>query len=179
MANRVNHWRSLWESNRRKHYLIVCVGFAAIVAIVQPALISQVYSEAQLLDLLNGLREASLYFGSAIATAAATILALMLTLLSMPHQANKEFDRSTYRGIQLIGFVSTATFITAILLLLCLSLPVGELSRIPAVWFKGLYYVITTLNGVMSGLMIFGVLTLFEIIRDIIHKIAPERKKTD
>lgn len=176
MNNRVNHWKSLWANKRRARYLIICISFAVMVGVIQPIFINQLNSKSQLFDLLEGLRNASLYFGSAVATASATILALMLTLLSMTHQADKEFDRSTYRGIQLIGFVSTVTFIIAIVLLLCLSLPVGEFSDIQTVWFERLYYVIMTLNGIMSGLMIFGVLTLFEIIRDIIHRIAPDKK---
>ena len=179
MANRVNHWKSLWYNKRRKHYLFLSVSVAVVVGVVQPLLVNRVYSEAQLVDLLEGLKNASLYFGSAVATASATILALMLTLLSMTHQADKTFKRTTYQGIQLIGFVSTVTFIISILLLLCLSLPIGEFNNISANWFKAFYYTITVLNGVMSGLMIFGVLTLFEIIRDVIHKIAPERRDSD
>ena len=176
MAKKLNHWKSVWGNKQRKTYLIVCVAVALAIAFVQPAITNRFYAENELLDLLSSIRDASLYFAAAVSTASATILALMLTLLSMTHQASIEFDRSTYRGIQLIGFVSTVTFIISIILLLCLSFPIGEFSSIPNHWYRILYYIITALNGAMSGLMIYGVLILFEIIRGIIHKIAPDKR---
>ena len=174
MSNRINHWKELWGNKKAKQYLIICVSVAVVIAIAQPILVDQTYSDAKIIELIKAIKEASLYFGSSIATASATTLALMLTLLSMTHQADKEFDRSTYRGIQLVAFVFTLTFIISISLLLCLSLPIGEFSSIPANWYKTLYYIIVALNGVMTSLVIYGVLILFEIIRGIILKIAPD-----
>lgn len=155
--------------------MFMCIGITALVAIVQPVFSGQIYSKAEALDLLEGLQNASLYFGSATATASATILALMLTLLSMTSQVDTQFDRSTYSGIRLIGLISTMTFVGSMLLLLSLSFPVGEFEKVPTQWFRALYYILSALNGFLAGLMIVGVLVLFETISLLINKIAPER----
>lgn len=173
MADRTNEWDALWSSSKRKRYVFVCLIVTILIALGQPLLTGQVYGEAEAIALLSSLKDSSLYFGNAIATASATILALMLTLLSMTHQMDAEFDRSVYKGIRLIGLISTITFIAAVFLLLCLSLPVGEFENIPSTWFRALYYIISTLNVFLSGLMVIGVLMLFDTITTLIKKIAP------
>ena len=176
MSNGMKAWAVLWRNTNRRRHLYICLAVIALVATLQPMLVQQVYSQTEIRELLNSLRDSSLYFGSATATASATILALMLTLLSMASQIDKEFDRSVYQEIQLIGLISTVTFILSLILLLCLSLPVGEFDQIPLAWFKALYYVISVLNGVLSGLMIVGVLTLFDTIKLLIRKVAPNKQ---
>ncbi len=137
------------------------MGIAATVAIAQPLLIGHIYSGTRAVDLLESIKESSLYLGSAIATASATVLALMLTLLSLTSQVDTSFNRSTYKGIKLIGDISTVTFIGSVALLLLLSLPIGEFKVISDQWYAGLYYVLSTLNGLLAGLMVVGVLGSF------------------
>lgn len=173
MADRNNEWKALWDNAQRKRYFLICVSTTLLVAIAQPVLTGQVYGETQSIELLSSLKSSSLYFGNALATVSATILALMLTLLSMTHKLDAEFDGAIYRGIRLVGLISTITFVVSLVLLLCLSLPVGEFENIPAGWYKGLYYTISTLNILLSGLMIIGVLVLFDTISTLINKLAP------
>ena len=146
----------------------------AVVAIVQPLLTGRIYNEAESLQLLEGIRESSLYLSSAIATASVTTLALMLTLLSLASQADTDFDYETYKGIELIGRISTATFIGSVTQLLILSFPLGEYENIGEAWFKGLYYALSSLNGLLTGLMIVGVLVLFDTIITLIKKLSPD-----
>ncbi|WP_233995765.1 hypothetical protein [Erythrobacter sp. SD-21] len=67
--------------------LAACLGYAARSAI------GRVYGAAEAVDLLNALSRAGLYLGSAIATASATIIALMLTLIGMIRRINTDFDQ--------------------------------------------------------------------------------------
>ncbi|MEL6160292.1 MAG: hypothetical protein AAFQ40_00765 [Cyanobacteria bacterium J06623_5] len=173
MLDDISTWQVLWKNSKRRRYIYLGLSLTLLVAIVQPTLIGQIYSEAQAINLLKGLQSSSLYFGSAIATASATVLALMLTLLSMTNRLEAQFERSVYDGIRLVGFISTVTFITSVILLLCLSLPVGEFEQLPPGWFKGLYYILSTLNGFLSSLMIVGVLILFDTIKTLIKKLSP------
>ena len=173
MSRNIRIIKSIYRDFKYRRYLAIFLGIAAFVVVAQPFLIGNIYSDAKAIELLQGLKSSSLYFGSAIATTSATVLALMLTLLSMTNKSDTSFDKSTYRGITVIGFISTATFVGAILLLLCLSLPVGEFENIPDGWFKALYYTISTLNGMLSGLMIVGILILFETVSVLIQKLSP------
>ncbi|EDX84266.1 hypothetical protein S7335_1963 [Synechococcus sp. PCC 7335] len=144
------------------------------VAVVQPLLTGRIYSEAESLQLLEGIRESSLYLSSAIATASVTTLALMLTLLSLASRADTDFDYDTYKGIELIGRLSTATFIGSVTQLLMLSFPIGEYENIGEAWFKVLYYMLSSLNGLLTGLMVVGVLVLFDTIITLIKKLSPD-----
>lgn len=145
-----------------------------LVGVVQPLLAVQIYGDAEAIDLVKSIKESSLYLGSAIATASATVLALMLTLLSVTSQVDTSFDRSTYKGIKLIGLISTVTFIGAVILLLGLSLPVGEFELIDDRWFMWMYYALSTLNGLLSAMTVIGVLVLFDTITTLIKRLAPD-----
>lgn len=164
----------LLNSPKRKQYVFTCLGVTALIAIAQPILIGLVYKGTQAVDLLESLKESSLYLGSAIATASATVLALMLTLLSLTSQVDTKFDRSTYKGIKVIGDISTATFVGSVALLVLLSLPIGEFEAINGRWYEGLYYTLATLNGVLSGLTIVGVLVLSDTLKTLIKSLAPD-----
>ncbi|MEL6554330.1 MAG: hypothetical protein AAFQ63_12820 [Cyanobacteria bacterium J06621_11] len=159
---------------KHRRYALLCVGIAFIVAIAQPMLTGKIYSEAQSIQLLEGIKSSSLYLGSAIATASATTLALMLTLLSIASQADTSFEYNTYKGIELIGRISTATFIGAVIQLLLLSFPIGEFKDIEPIWFKGLYYLLSTTNGLLVGLMVVGVLVLLDTITTLIKELSPD-----
>lgn len=150
------------------------MSITAVVAIAQPALTGHIYSEAQAVDLLVGIKEASLYLGSAIAAASATTLALMLTLLSLASNAETSFEYSTYKGIEIIGRLSATTFIGAVVQLLLLSFPIGEFKDIDERWFRGLYYLFSTVNGILTALMIVGVLILLDTIITLIKKLSPD-----
>ena len=166
--------KTIFRRAKSRHYFLICLGVVLVVAVVQPLLTGRIYSEAEAVELLQSIKDSSLYFGSAVATASATVLALMLTLLSVTSQVDTRFDRSTYKGIRAIGALTTATFIGAVILLLLLSLPVGEYDSIGKVWYQVFYYVLCTLNGLLSGVMIFSILILFETITTLISKIAPD-----
>lgn len=146
------------------------------MALLQPLLTDHIYSGTHAVDLLESIKESSLYLGSAIATASATVLALMLTLLSITSQVDKSFDRSTYQGIKLIGDISTATFIGSVALLLLLSLPIGEFEVISGRWYVGLYYALSLLNGLLSGLTVVGVLVLSDTLKTLIKSLAPDKE---
>ncbi|MBE9116473.1 hypothetical protein IQ249_11235 [Lusitaniella coriacea LEGE 07157] len=171
--------KSVYHNPTLRRSLLICAGITAFIIIAQPYLVGSIYSSAKAVDLLKGLQSSSLYFGSAITTASATVLALMLTLLSMTNKSENEFDGSVYRSIEIVGLISTATFIGAVLLLLCLSLPVGKFDNIPPGWYRGLYYTLSTLNGLLSGLMTAGILILFDTVRLLIRDISPHRDYRD
>ena len=166
--------QSLVENTKHRRYTLLCIGVAVIVAVVQPLLTGHIYSEAQVTQLLEGLKDSSLYLGSAIATASATTLALMLTLLSLASQADTSFEYETYKGIKLIGQISTSTFIGAVTLLLLLSFPIGEFKNIDPIWFKTVYYVLSAVNGLLVGLMIVGVLILLDTITTLVKELSPD-----
>ncbi|MEO0458719.1 MAG: hypothetical protein AAF152_19360 [Cyanobacteria bacterium P01_A01_bin.114] len=172
MKKKHNVLTSIYRDPKLRRYLLMCGMVTVGVIVAQLFLVGSIYGEAEAIELLEGFRSSSLYFGSAIAKSSITVLALMLTLLSVAKKSDADFDRSVYRGIEVIGLISTISFVGAVLLLLCLSLPVGEFDNVPSSWFKGLYYGLSALNGCLSGLMIAGVLILFDTIKLLIRKLS-------
>ena len=135
--------------------------------------IGTVYGAAEARDLLEALSRAGLYLGSAIATASATTLALMLTLIGMLRRIDTEFDRQTYKQVARIAVLSTATLMLSFLVLLAYTLPMGEFENLPRGWYNHLYTVLFALTVMMVALAAASVTIVFQTIRSIISHITP------
>ncbi|MFN7118717.1 MAG: hypothetical protein ACK4TA_18100 [Saprospiraceae bacterium] len=162
----------LRQSVVRRH-LWIALTIGLFVAILQPYAIGYIYSSAEARELLYALQNPSLFFGSAVATSSATILALMLTILSLTHNADKQFGKDLYDNIRAAAVISTYTFLGSILLLLTLCLPVGEFKEIPGNWFQYIYYILSLLNGLLAGLMTSIILILRMTVLHIITELSP------
>ncbi|QIG79087.1 hypothetical protein [Stakelama tenebrarum] len=135
--------------------------------------VGQIYSGAKAIDLIGQLTQSALYFGSAIATSSATTLALMLTLIGMAHRSEAEFDDDFYRNIYHIAVLATGTLAGAVLLLLMLTMPVGEFDGLSSFWFIWLYRVLFAMVGLLSALLVATVMLVFMTIRRVITGITP------
>lgn len=143
------------------------IGFGAREAI------GTVYGAAEARDLLEALSRAGLYLGSAIATASATTLALMLTLIGMLRRIETDFDRKTYKQVARIAKLSTATLMISFLVLLAFTLPIGEFENLPRGWYNYLYTVLFALTVLLVALAAASVTIVFMTIRSIISHITP------
>ena len=135
-------------------------------------LAGNVFNSAEARDLVDALSGSARRFSASIATSSATILALMLTLVGMTRSANQDFGAGLYRRILRLGGLSTVALCGAILLLLLLSLPIGEFENLPAQWYTGLYWVLVSLISGLTGLIITIVLMLFNAIRRVVKTLA-------
>ncbi len=138
----------------------------------------QVYSGTEARNLVDALVPAARSVGSSVVTAAGTILALMLTMLSLTSQARSNFDRVFYQRIRRIGFLSTIALSAGILLLLFLSVPVQESNAVPASWFRAVYYVLIALTAGLAGLLVSIVLMLFNAMTSLIQVLGPTTPST-
>lgn len=147
--------------------VIVSLGLGARFAI------GNVYSEAEATDLIGTLSQTGLYLGSAIATASATTLALMLTLLGLTRRSENEFDEAIYSTIEKVAGFSTAALIGSVLLLLMLVMPVGEFEKMPERWYPILYNLLFALTVGICALLVATISQLFLTIRYVIAEITP------
>lgn len=149
-------------------FVIFClIGYGAQTAI------GTVYGAAEARDLLEALSRAGLYLGSAIATASATTLALMLTLIGMIRRIDTDFDHETYKQVSRIAILSTVSLILSFLILLAFTLPMGEFENLPKGWYSNLYMVLFSLTVAMVGVSAANVTLVFLTIRTIISSITP------
>lgn len=149
-------------------------GVAVAVTLGVKFLIGGVYSSSKALQLIEALRDSSLYFGAAVATASATILALMLTLLGLSRQSESDFDAWVYKTINSIALISTISLCGAVALLMLLSMPIGEFEKIPENWFIIMYYVLVVFISLLAGFVITAVLMLFNAIQYVIGLVTPD-----
>lgn len=66
-----------------------------------------------------------------IALASATILALLLTLLSLSSRSNNKLKKGHYRHVLIIAKVDTAVFIASVMAFLLFNLPITESDNVP------------------------------------------------
>ena len=135
--------------------------------------VGHIYGGAEAIKLIQALSDSSLYLGAAIATSSATILALMLTILGLARDATDDFGMKLYHRIDVIGLLSAISLCGSILLLILLSLPVGQFDNLASWWFTGLYYTLVVLIAGLSGLLISTILMLFSTIRSVIATLTP------
>lgn len=171
-----NSEKSLFVGGRRAIYGGIS---AAAVALVGQWLIGRVYSGYEARQFLESLSSSALYFSSAIVTASATILALMLTILSLSSQADEDFDQVFFLGVERIAKLATVALMGGILLLLFLSIPIKESENVPGSWFTAIYYALIIILAALAGLLITIVLMLLNAISSLIDIMRPTAEREE
>lgn len=144
-----------------------------MIALSAQWLVGQIYSGWEARRLLEAVISSALFFGSSIVTGAATILALMLTMLGLTKSWDDDFDALFFKRIERIGLVATISLILGVLLLLFLSIPIQESDDVPSSWFTTIYYILISYIAVLSGLIVGVVLMLFNAITSLIDVVRP------
>lgn len=111
---------------------------------------------------------------STTATASATILALMLTLLSLSGAHDQEFRRHHFERVEWISLYSTICLTLSVFVLLLLVVPLSESEKIPVQMYTVLYYVILGAASVLGGLIVAIMLMLYTAITGLIRVVHPE-----
>ncbi len=167
---------SLFVGSRRALYGGIIAG---AVTLVGQWLLGSIYSGYEARQFLESMSSSALYFGSAIVTASATILALMLTILSLTSQSDDDFDKVFYLRIERIGKLATIALMGGIVLLLFLSIPIKEADKVPSSWFTIIYYILMTFLAALAGILISIVLMLQNSIGSLINIIRPSAEQEE
>lgn len=110
---------------------------------------------------------------STVGTAAATILALMLTLLSLSHSTQSRLKRVHYLRIKQISWMASLALIASVGVLMLLVIPLGEADRFPTDWFNIVYYILLGLSALLGGLTVALVMMLLNAVQALIAVVAP------
>jgi hypothetical protein len=157
-------------------YAVVGGVLAAMVTVAGTLAVGDL-SGAEARPLLEAMFPTTRFLCSAVMTGSATILALMLTLLSLSHnvsmKAEEQIQTVHFRRIRQIALIDTVTFIGASLLLLFHSIPIGESNEVPAPWFEPVYYILLSSTAIIGGLLVTVVLMLYHTVHDMIHTLGP------
>lgn len=103
-----------------------------------------------------------------IVLASATILALLLTLLSVSSSTKSKLTQEHYRHVLLIAKIDTVVFVVAMIVFQVLNIPITEAENVPTSWYTTFYYLSLALSAILSGSLISVVLMLYNAVSSII-----------
>lgn len=124
------------------------------------------------------LLEASLptirFLASGTMTATATILALMLTLLSLSYGTDFRMRDVHYRRVKVIARVDTIGFVISTVFLLLLIIPLEETEQVSPDLYATIYYGVLATSAGIGGVLIAIVLMLYQTVCDVIDTFSGE-----
>ena len=118
--------------------------------------------------LLEAILPTVRFAASSYVAGGATILALMLTLITFTITNDLEFRSSHYKRIREIAALTTTVIVFSVLLLMFLSFPLGE-ADVEAGWYLWVYYAILLGGAVTGGVFISVILMLYYAVRELVN----------
>lgn len=112
------------------------------------------------------------FLTASVMTAAATTLALLLTLLSMGRSSDADLDDSFYDQVRQTARLAVAAFVGASILLTAIVIPFGDQSNISTTVYMVLYYAFTIGTALVTGTLVAVVVTLYRTIDELIEVIC-------
>lgn len=151
-------------------------GTTATMVIFLGSIVINVSSGSEARLLLEGMLPTIRFLCSAVMTSTSTILALMLTMLSLSSSLDSDVKDVFFQRSALIGRVSTGVFSGALLLLLLIGIPLSESQDVPQNWYSILYYTILAGSALLGGTLITVVTMLYNAINGTITMLHPNRE---
>ncbi len=124
-------------------------------------------TEVEARRLLDSVLPTVRFATSAYIAGGATILALMLTLITFTITHELEYRRSHYERIRHIALLTTVVIAGSVLLLMFLSVPIGE-ADVDQEWYVWVYYGVVFGGAITGGTFVAVMLMLFYAIRQLI-----------
>lgn len=155
-------------SNRRGDLRWAAVGGVAsgIVGFVGMVIVGTA-SAFEARRLLDAVLPTVRFAASAYIAGGATILALMLTLVTFSISHDMEFRESHYHRIRAIAQLTTVVIVISVMLLMFLSFPLGE-ADVNRSWYQWVYYAVLLGGACTGGIFISVILMLFYAVRGLI-----------
>ena len=132
-------------------------------------------TDNEAIDNLQEIRPTLRFTASGTMTATATILALMLTLLSFSENADRKLKGYHYDRIWWIARLTAIVFVAALILLMFLNVPINNAEETFAGFYNIVYYGLLIYSALIGGFMITIILLLYQAARDIILIAHPNR----
>lgn len=172
---------SVFKNQTMRHHILFSWGIAILLAGSIIFATGGVYGigEGEAREIIDTLQSSSLYYGAAIMTSSATILALMITMLSLTNSSEKDFEDEVYTNLKAIALLCVLSFIGGVALLFFISFPVKELDKINNDYIIYFFYAITAWNGLLAGHMISVILILKNIALATIDRFNPNLDDED
>jgi len=155
----------------KKTTLVIAIVFS--ISLVGFFLVGQVYNDLQSRMLLDAIAPSLRTLCFAVITASATVIPLLMTMISLANRTERDFDPSFYIRIRIITFLGTVAIVAATLLLLVISIPITETDGLHQ-WYGITYVAVVTGASTISALLVGIVVTLYETIGGLLEHLIPK-----
>lgn len=118
--------------------------------------------------LVEATMPTSRFLCSSVMAALATILALMLTLLSISSNSDKQLRSTFYKRVQQVSFYAMVFLIAAVVFLVLHCIPLAKADELPDWWMPTVYYSMLSVAAALGGATATIVVMLYTAIRDLI-----------
>ncbi len=159
------------ENRTDLRHALIGGGIAAIVGFGGMALVGTV-SSYQAERLVQAALPSVRFLASTLAAAAATIMALMLTMLSFTRGHDGDFKETHYRRLRQISTLCSILIAGSVLLLLFLAIPIEESDEVQRRYYI-VYYGISLGAAAATGLLVAIVMMLNYAIRNLVGVFIP------
>ena len=105
-----------------------------------------------------------------------TILALMLTLLSLSTSSNSNLKKRHYQNVLLIAKSDTILLVAAVITFLVLNLPISESQEVENNWYAIIYYTSLGMASILGGGLIAVVTMLYGTVANIIRIVGLQQE---
>ncbi len=160
-----------FENRTDLRHALIGGGIAAIVGFGGMALVGTV-SSYQAERLVQAALPSVRFLASTLAAAAATIMALMLTMLSFTGGHDGAFKETHYRRLRQISTLCSILIAASVLLLLFLAIPIEESEEVQRRYYV-VYYAISLGAAAATGLLVAIVMMLNYAIRNLVGVFIP------
>lgn len=129
--------------------------------------------DRQALALLESTLPTIRFLCSSGIAAAATVLALMVTMLGLSLQMDFQMRPEYFERIRLIGTMCVTVMVGAVGLLLVLCVPLSEAEEV-ATWYTGIYYAVLITASLLGGGLVAITMALRKAIASLVSVAHPE-----
>jgi len=160
---------AFYQDNRHSFYSAALTAILIAGAIILTGRVSPYEARTLLASVMPSLR----FLTSTVMTVSSTILALMLTLISITSSIEHKLKGTFYKLMRLAAFMSIICVVFATVLLTVGSVPIEESDGVPVGWYKTIYYTTISLSSILSGALVSVVFMLYYAVRNMIAIFDP------
>lgn len=103
-----------------------------------------------------------------VVLASATILALLLTLLSISNSSDSNLNKKLYQQVATAAKLDVVLFVTAILCFQLFNIPITEADNVPKNWYSSIYWSILFSSSLLSGGLVSVIIMLYNTVINMI-----------
>lgn len=148
------------------------IGLVVALAIASAAVVLGNVGDTEARRLLEAIIPTSRLFCSSILTVSATILALMLTMIGLGHNADRNLAADHYHRIIKIALYDAILFSLAAVMFVLHCVPVYESDSLPPWWYPTIYYGVLVASSLLAGGAVSIVTLLYLAVKDVVEVVA-------